>query len=130
MYVGIPFVEHGRSDDGLDCWGLVQKVQMEQFSTFLPSFDGHYTKITKESSNEILTEALSSLPIEKTEAPAEGDIVLMKMAGIPAHVGVYCVVDGVPMVLHEDPIGRSFSRLSRITDPVIAPRIEGYYHVI
>lgn len=129
-YLGIPFVPHGRTEDGLDCWGLVQKILMEQFEIFLPSLDNTYHELSIKSNAVAVSEAILTLPLVLTETPIEGDIVLLTLTGIPAHVGVYCIVDKIPMVLHADPLGRCGSRLSRISDPNIASRIEGYYHVI
>lgn len=129
-YVGIPFVAKGRSEKGLDCWGLVQKVQMEQFGIFLPSLDGKYSELTVEGNSRVIASAVRELPVEKTENPLEGDIAILSLGGYPAHVGVYCVIEGTPMILHADPLGRCDSRLSRVSDPSIAARIEGYYHVI
>ena len=37
---------------------------------------------------------------QKTENPQEGDAVLMLCRGRPSHIGVYCIVDGEPSVLH------------------------------
>jgi len=129
-YIGIPFTAKGRSEAGLDCWGLVQKVLMEQFDIFLPSLDGKYSELTAKGNAQVIEDAVKTLPVEKVEIPLEGDIVVMSLAGVPAHVGVYCVIDSTPMVLHSDPLGRLDSRLSRVSDPNIAARIEGYYHVI
>ena len=36
----------------------------------------------------------------RTENPQEGDAVLMICRGRPSHVGVYCIVDKEPCVLH------------------------------
>ena len=128
-YIGIPFAAKGRTDAGLDCWGLVQRVLMEQFLIFLPSLDGKYTELTAKGNAQVIENAVKELPVERTEIPLEGDIAVLSLAGVPAHVGVYCVVDGTPMILHADPLGRLDSRLSRVSDPTIAARIEGYYHV-
>lgn len=128
-YVGVPFIPHGRTMKGTDCWGLVRIVLMEQFGTFLPSFDKSYHELTPENNFKAITEAKMELPISPTSDPQEGDIVLMKHLGVSSHVGVYCVIGMTPMVLHSDPIGRGSSRLSRLTDHSIAPRVEGFYRV-
>jgi len=32
--VGIPFVDHGRTTNGFDCWGLVMHIYQSKESTF------------------------------------------------------------------------------------------------
>jgi len=37
---------------------------------------------------------------KKTDIPEEGDAVLMMCRGRPSHIGIYCVVNNEPCVLH------------------------------
>lgn len=129
-YVGIPFIVKGRSLKGLDCWGLVQRVLVEQFMTYVPSLDGAYTEISFQGNAQLIEEQLATCHYQKTDNPIEGDIVVLEYAGVPYHVGIYCTISGTPMVLHTDPFGRGTSRLSRISDPTISTHVEGYYRVV
>jgi len=129
QYIGIPFMMHGRSIKAADCWGLARIVLMEQFGIFLPSFDHSGQEFTPETNFKAISQAKLELPVTPTDEPKEGDLVLMKFQGLSAHIGIYCVVDGVPMVLHSDPVGHSTSRLSRLTDGSIVTRLEGFYRV-
>ena len=37
-YIGIPFVDYGRDEDGCDCWGLAKMVFMDIHGTELPDY--------------------------------------------------------------------------------------------
>ena len=37
-YIGIPFLDKGRTREGCDCWGLNRLIWSEQFSVRVPSF--------------------------------------------------------------------------------------------
>lgn len=39
QYVGIPYVDYGRTHDGCDCWGLARLIWKEQAGIDLPEFD-------------------------------------------------------------------------------------------
>lgn len=123
-YVGIPFVDAGRTKEGCDCWGLVRIVLQERFGKTLPAFDD-YEKATREAGEREVELGLKTLPLRKTEEPEEGDIVLMRARGKLCHTGIYL---GNGEILHTN----------RGTDSVIEKidglrqlrgKIEGYYRV-
>jgi cell wall-associated NlpC family hydrolase len=41
-YIGIPFVDKGRTWDGCDCYGLARLVLGEQLGIWMPSYTEHY----------------------------------------------------------------------------------------
>lgn len=125
-YIGIPFVAHGRTHSGCDCWGLVCLVQKEVFSRAFPLFDESYGIITPQENARIIDTELPLLPLERTSSPVEGDIVLMKIHGFPSHVGIYL---NTGFVLQSDMWGKGVSHLERITSPSIRTHLEGYYRV-
>jgi cell wall-associated NlpC family hydrolase len=124
-YVGIPFVSGGRDRSGADCYGLVRLARMEQFGGRLPLLSGDYA----DADNVAETEALmrSKRPLlagRRTEAPEAGDVCVLKFQGLPVHLGIYA---GGGWLLHA--LKGVGSVLQRISDPRLAGRIEGWYHV-
>ena len=87
-YIGIPYKDGGRDENGLDCWGLVRLVYKEQYNIDLPSFTSHYsTAKDRELINELISRHKEGW--EKTTEPVEGSVVLMRVLGTETHVGVY-----------------------------------------
>ena len=127
QYTGIPFVPHGRTLEGCDCWGLVRIVLENEYGKKLPSFTTAYGELEKEWLAEVVSSAIVSLHPVKVDVPAEGDIVLMTFRGFPCHVGLYVAPNHV---LHSDLLGKDSSRLSRLSDMRIASRVRGFYRVV
>jgi len=124
-YIGIPFESGGRDESGVDCWGLVRMYYSDIMKIDLPSLDGKYesafhTEIVRDLV-DITKPVIKAKPVEE---PRSGDIAVVKLAGIPCHVGVYLEPG---YVLHaergKDSCAERVSILSR------RARIEGYYRV-
>jgi probable lipoprotein NlpC len=87
--MGIPFAEKGRDRKGFDCWGLVRDVYDKHCGISLPSYDKIYQSTVhdgKDISAKIL-EQRSKEWITVTE-PLEFDVIIMRMRGLPMHVGL------------------------------------------
>ncbi len=97
-YIGLPFVEHGRSIYGLDCWGLVRLILFEQFDTVLPSYTSNYTNTysQKEIGKLVRNESSKWHSIKLGEEKC-GDVIVLRMRGEPMHVG--CII-GDKRMLH------------------------------
>ena len=80
-----------------DCASLVCDVEREQFAKDVPDF-GERPPSRSEGYEMLLAEIDKRLV--DSEQPEEGDIVDVLARGDFPHVGVYCVVDGAPAVLH------------------------------
>lgn len=122
QYVGLPYRSHGRTRDGLDCWGLVRLVQREQFGRDLPSYDADYDGDEKEELAAAIHGHIDLWQPVPAGQEREGDVVLMTFCGIPCHVGI--VLPGGDM-LH---VSRTTeATIERYTGMKWNKRIEGFY---
>ena len=103
-YIGLPFKTHGRTRDGLDCWGLARLIYAEQFGIDLPSLVEVYDDTLVGNAVQIGTEIRARAGTAWVEVAAgserEGDIVVVIVRGEPMHIGV--VVGSQKMVHIED----------------------------
>jgi cell wall-associated NlpC family hydrolase len=120
-YIGKPY----RLGDA-DCAALVCEVREQQFDGTVPDFVLAMRENTRLKRVEQL-ESLAREAVTQTDKPTEGDVVLMLCRGRPSHVGVYCVVDNEPSVLHAMENAKMVVR-HRIRDlEKFWLKVEGYY---
>lgn len=97
-YVGRPYGE------GFDCAELARLVNREVFGRdiLLPASRWHagLTGAARLRAMRRQIAACTDDCARRTEAPAEGDGVLILARGRPTHIGLYCLIAGVPWVLH------------------------------
>lgn len=93
-YIGQPYATHTA-----DCARLLSRVRSEQFGLPVPT-DIEVDRAASRLGRVWQMTDLVSEYGEKTETPTDGDAVLMLCRGRPSHVGVYCIVNGEPSVLH------------------------------
>lgn len=93
-YVGRPYVEGAH-----DCAHLVVAVMAERFGRHI-DLPAHATGVRARDAQIDALRACLAVPVD---APAEGDAVLMRIAGrrraLGHHIGVWCDA-GTPSVLH------------------------------
>jgi hypothetical protein len=89
-YVGLPYAE-------ADCAALAARVQHEVFGRAIllpyqrePGLRGMSAQI----------ERLKADFAKRIEAPIDGDAVLMQSRGRLDHIGIYCIIENEPWVLH------------------------------
>lgn len=88
-YIGLPFKEHGRDRDGVDCWGLVRLVLADQFGTPLPSYaDGYGSTEDAEDIGRLVRGEMGPWRQLVSGEERPGDVVLMRLLNQPMHVGV------------------------------------------
>lgn len=86
-YINIPYVDGGRTEAGADCWGLVRLIYQNEFDIELPGHDG-IDRGSREDAELAEYMAAHRENWERVRVPEVGDIVLMRLAGEPIHVGV------------------------------------------
>jgi len=98
-YVGLRWREHGRGEDGVDCWGLLRLVLGREFDIDVPSYDDldwrgddNRATVIRRTRREIA----DWRPIVKGEEQP-GDGIMLRIAGHPTHVAV---VAGGGYMLH------------------------------
>ena len=121
QYIGKPY-KLGEAD----CAALVCEVRQKEFDGSIPEFVLSMRENTRLKRVEQL-ETLARQAVTTTATPTEGDVVLMICRGRPSHVGVYCVVDSEPSVLHAMENAKMVVR-HRIRDlEKFWLSVEGYY---
>lgn len=102
-YVGIPYVKHGRTREGCDCWGLLCLIWREQLGGALPEYEG-VDWYRGQQPAVIGTDALAYAAKFDEVPPGEeqlGDAILMRMRGHPFHVGLV-LTPGLMVHTHEE----------------------------
>jgi len=90
-YIGNPY------DEANDCAAFAERVQREVFDreVHLPSERAEGLR-----GQTAQIRACVDCHGELTELPADGDAVLLIGRGRLNHIGIYCLINGVPYVLH------------------------------
>lgn len=126
-YIGLPYVA-GK----FDCVELARLVQREVFhrEIKLPSHRDYLREagVAKRfAATRAQIAAEKPNVAERTDTPAEGDGVLLIARGYPQHIGIYCVVNGEPAVLHAADSSRQVV-LCRLRElDIRGLRVEGFY---
>jgi len=119
QYIGIPYKPHGRSKEGLDCYGLAICIFRER-GIELP--DPCYPD-TEISTNKRIMESLeSTIPNTKIDKPEPWCIIEFNILGEPSHIGIYL---GHGEFIHsQQKTGVVIEKLNRWEK-----RVKGYYRI-
>ena len=124
-YIGIPYLEHGRTHDGCDCWGLVRLVLAEVFLHEVPSLTNDYGPVEASVTARLIDQTSAGIDARRVADPLPGDIAVIRVLGVPSHVGV---IVGPWHVLH---VKRGTQAIvERLDVNHMSNRIEGYYRVL
>lgn len=86
-YIGLPYLDNGRTPTGVDCWGLARLLYKDEFGIDLPSYTEEYIGGTDPHIVEAVN--LYKDNWEDTTTPDIGDLCLFNIFGEPMHVGVF-----------------------------------------
>jgi len=119
-FIGIPYVEKGRTLEGCDCWGLLVLVYDRYFKIKVPSFSDDYQGFADREGVDLLLEQHRNEWVQ-VESPHIGDGVFMILQGRP-HVGIYI---GDDRILHTS---KGFGSIIERTDSVrLRNRIQSFH---
>lgn len=86
-YIGLPYASNGRTEAGIDCWGLVCLFYAQELDIALPSYSELYSDANDPRAVAAIEKYKDNWQYSKTGSI--GDICLFNIYGEPAHVGVY-----------------------------------------
>jgi hypothetical protein len=120
-YIGLPYLANGRTEAGVDCWGLVRLFYKNELNIDLPSYVDDYNG-PYDPAIISLMDQYKEVEWKKQAVPEAGDVCVFNIYGEPCHVGVYV---GNNKFIHsrenKDVV------IESITSPKWANRLEGYY---
>lgn len=85
-YIGIPFVDKGRTTEGIDCWGLARLVYKQEYNIDLPSFTSEYEADDTDRMSDLIAQYKEGW--ESLDEPTEGCLVLFNVMGHESHIGI------------------------------------------
>ncbi len=86
-YIGLPYLSNGRTEAGLDCWGLVRLFYKQELNIDLPSYSELYGDASSPEVAQVIGAHKDNWA--PTQGGEPGDVCLFNIYGEPAHVGVY-----------------------------------------
>ena len=121
-YVGLRYAPHGRTRDGVDCWGLVRLVMAEKRGLQLPDYgDGYTAAEDRASVPQAIRRGLRD-GWRQLERPEPGALVVFAIGGLPMHCGIVVTPTRFMHVLRGIDVA-----LERLDALMWVRRIEGYY---
>ena len=109
-WVGIPFLTHGRTREGCDCWGLVRLVYAERAGIQIPGYGGEYEGLDDVRRRARAFRRREGEDFRRVTSFQVGDVVLMRTGALPLHVGLFVGYEmGRKWILNTDDVrGHSY----------------------
>jgi hypothetical protein len=122
-YVGLPHLDHGRTREGVDCWGLLRLVYAEEFGIDLPDYLSRCPGLTERAELSALIGAERDAGgWQDVDRIAPGDALLFRIGPYATHIAV--AISPLRM-LHVAAGSRSV--IERIASPQWRRRLVGIY---
>lgn len=122
-FVGVPYLDRGRSAAGCDCWGLLHLVYRELLGIELPSYCDRYVSAADRKAMARLIGGELGDWVEVPEGQEQTfDGVLMREGRYPRHIGIVTVPG---MLLHVQ--SGVTSRIERYRWGSLKNRVVGFY---
>jgi cell wall-associated NlpC family hydrolase len=122
-FVGIPYLDKGRSMAGLDCWGLLWLVYRELRGIELPSYaESYVTGADRAEMARLIADELDEWQEVAATEEQKFDGVLMREGTFIRHIGL---VTSPGQLLHVS--SGQTSRIERYRSGVLANRVVGFY---
>lgn len=120
-YIGQPYIK-GEAD----CGRLVCRVRREVFKHHVPDEAEFERAASRLGRAAQMSDAVATFGA-RTERPVDGDAVLMICRGRPSHIGVFCLVEDEPSVLHAMENAKQVVRHALRDLPRVGLSVDGYY---
>lgn len=121
-YVGLRFVDGGRTRSAIDCWGLCRLVLKERANIDVPTYGGisamDLGKVATVVSDAVHFDGIWNLVTQ----PDALDVAVMRQGRGPAHLGIMI---SPTMLLHAQEASNSV--VVAIKHPSVAFRLKGFY---
>lgn len=129
-YVGLPYLEKGRTRAGVDCWGFVRLILAEVAGQSLPDYSDAYTRPGDQTSVAAAVESGLRDGWQQVDRPQALDLLILRIAGRPWHCAAML---NAAMFIHVPPPGRDgrqqLSCIERLDSPQWARRIGGFWRI-
>jgi len=93
-YISLSYKDHGRSFEGVDCWGLIYLIYKTEYNIILPTYDTYITSGDIKTVSRTIINNLHQW--QAITSPQFSDIIILNIAHQPTHVGF--VIDNNKML--------------------------------